>query len=124
MSTLGNVLWWIFGGLVVALGYLGSGITLCATVIGIPFGIQNIKLGIYALLPFGHTTVATEASSTIWYKLLNVIWFIGFGWTICLTNLVFALLCAITVVGIPFAVQHMKLAELSLAPFGKEIRDA
>ena len=122
MSLIGNVLWVLLGGgLVLFLEYLLAGISLCLTIIGIPFGIQSIKLSFLALLPFGKdirpVTGASEGLSTI----MNVIWLLIGGIWIALTHAFFALLCAITIIGIPFAKQHVKLAHLSLTPFGKEV---
>ena len=123
MSLIGNILWIILGGLLVSFQYIVAGIGLICTIIGIPFGIQSIKIGVYALLPFGKTTVAMPESQSTLYFVMNIIWLCTLGIPIVLTHLGCALLCAITVIGIPFAAQHLKLARLSLTPFGQEIRD-
>jgi uncharacterized membrane protein YccF (DUF307 family) len=122
MSLLGNILWLILGGLITAIVYVVAGVALCLTIIGIPFGLQCIKLGILALFPFGRTVVPTSGGTGCLSLVMNIIWLVVGGVWIFLTHLVFALICAITVIGIPFAVQHLKLAGLALAPFGKEIR--
>jgi len=122
MSLLGNILWIILGGgLPIAVGYIGSGITLCLTIIGIPFGLQSIKLGVLTLIPFGREANPGPDHGSMLYMILNIIWFLLFGVWIALTHLGFALLCAITVIGIPFAVQHMKLVGFSISPFGRDI---
>jgi uncharacterized membrane protein YccF (DUF307 family) len=121
MSTLGNVIWVVFGGFFVCLEYLLAGFSLCLTVVGIPFGVQLFKLGIMALLPFGQEAVPTEASEGAIPLIANVVWLVVWGWVIALSHVVFAALFAVTVVGIPFALQHWKLAKLALWPFGKEI---
>ncbi|MBT3785658.1 YccF domain-containing protein [bacterium] len=122
MSLIGNILWIILGGgLPIALGYIASGLTMCVTIIGIPFGIQSIKLGILTLLPFGREANPTPEHGSTFYTILNIIWFILFGVWIALTHLGFAIVCAITVIGLPFAVQHMKLVSFSFSPFGREI---
>lgn len=122
MSLLGNILWIIIGGgLPIAVGYIGSGLTCCMTIIGIPFGIQSIKLGLLSLLPFGRDANPGPEHNSGLYLLLNVIWFCLFGIWIAVTHLFFATVCAITIVGIPFAVQHMKLVKFSLTPFGRDI---
>jgi len=124
MSVLGNILWIFFGGgLVIFFEYLIGGLLLCLTVIGIPFGLQCFKLAILGLTPFGKKIVAKKTSSGCLTVLMNIIWLIFGGLWIALTHVVFALLCAITVIGIPFAVQHMKLAALALMPFGSEIEN-
>jgi uncharacterized membrane protein YccF (DUF307 family) len=122
VSLVGNVLWLLLGGLVIALEYLLGGILLCLTIIGIPFGLQAIKLASLALYPFGRSAVPAEDASGCLSLLMNVIWILVAGLWIALTHLLFALLCAITIIGIPFAVQHLKLAGLAFAPFGKTIR--
>ena len=122
MSLLGNIIWLIFGGFFVAIGYILGGLGLCLTIIGIPFGIQSIKLGIASFAPFGkelHTD--TEAGGCL-YIIFNVLWIVLFGWEIALVHLTSALVLAITIIGIPFAIQHIKLMPLALFPFGMHLR--
>ena len=123
MSFLGNIIWLLFGGIIIFLEYMISGLLLCISIIGIPFGLQCFKLGMLALWPFGRVI---QESSPIkggcLYIVFNVIWiFIGGIW-ITLTHLLFGLLLFITIIGIPFAMQHFKLAGLALTPFGKKIQ--
>jgi uncharacterized membrane protein YccF (DUF307 family) len=122
MSTLGNILWLIFGGLGTAIGYITVGLGYCATIIGIPWGIQAIKIGIASLLPFGLEVREQRTPGGILELIANLIWVVLAGWAIALHHLVWALILAVTVVGLPFAAQHMKLIPLSLFPFGKELR--
>ena len=123
MRLIGNILWVIFGGLVICLEYVIGALILCLTIVGIPFGFQCLKLAILALWPFGRVVVdAQPPGNAALALILNVIWLIFAGIWICLTHLVFVLLFGITIIGIPFALQHMKLAQLSLTPFGKEVR--
>jgi uncharacterized membrane protein YccF (DUF307 family) len=119
---LGNILWLIFGGFGTALGYLTMGLGYCLSLIGIPWGIQAIKLGFAALLPFGLEVRESRDAGGVMELIANIIWVIVAGWAIALHHLCWALLLAITVVGLPFAVQHMKLVPLALFPFGKELR--
>ncbi|RLD21510.1 MAG: YccF domain-containing protein [Bacteroidetes bacterium] len=121
MRFLGNMIWLIFGGLIVAFEYLVSSILLMITIIGIPFGLQTLKLAGLALWPFGKDTRVNERSSGCLSTLMNVIWILFGGIWICLTHIVFGILLGITIIGIPFAKQHFKLATLALAPFGREI---
>lgn len=122
MKTIGNIIWLIFGGLLTAIEYLISSLLLMVTIIGIPFGLQTLKLGILALWPFGKTVVDNGSSSGCLSLLMNIIWiFIG-GFWICLTHFAFGLLLCITIIGIPFGRQHFKMAALALTPFGKEIQ--
>jgi uncharacterized membrane protein YccF (DUF307 family) len=123
MRILGNILWLILGGIITALEYFISSILLMITIIGIPFGIQTLKLGVLALWPFGKTTVQSNRSSGCLYIIFNIIWiFIGGIW-IALSHIVFGLILYITIIGIPFGNQHFKLASLALMPFGRDIVD-
>ena len=121
MNTLGNLVWLIFGGFIIALEYFVAGLLLCITIIGIPFGIQSFKIAILALLPFGKTTVAKPQASGCLSLAMNIIWILTGGILISLTHLFFGLVLFCTIIGIPFAMQHFKLMTLALAPFGKEI---
>ena len=122
MSLLGNILWIILGGgIILFLEYLLAGLVLCITIIGIPFGIQCIKLSFLALLPFGKEIRHEEGAIGCLSTVMNVIWILIGGIWIALTHLIFAVICAITIIGIPFAKQHMKLASLYLVPFGKKV---
>jgi len=122
MSPLGNLLWiFLGGGLFLFLEYLFGGVVLCMTIVGIPFGIQCIKLSLLALLPFGKDVVQRERPIGCLSTIMNLLWIVFGGIWIALTHLIFAILCAITIIGIPFAKQHMKLASLSLTPFGKDV---
>ncbi|MDQ3395266.1 MAG: YccF domain-containing protein [Bacteroidota bacterium] len=122
MRTIGNLIWVIFGGIIIFVEYLIASLILCITIIGIPFGIQTLKLAGLALWPFGKEVVYSDSSNGCLSLIMNIIWLIFGGIWICLTHLLFSLLFAITVIGIPFALQHLKLARLALTPFGKEIR--
>jgi uncharacterized membrane protein YccF (DUF307 family) len=119
MSLIGNILWiFLGGGILLFLEYLFGGIILCITIIGIPFGVQCIKLSVLALLPFGKEIKTTKSGHGILSTFLNVIWIVFAGLAIAATHVILGLLCAITIVGLPFAKQHMKLASLALTPFG------
>jgi uncharacterized membrane protein YccF (DUF307 family) len=115
VRLVGNILWLLFGGLAVALEYLLGAVALCLTIIGIPFGIQAIKLANLALFPFGRSAVPAAEASGCLSLIMNVIWIIIAGLWIAITHCLYALLCAITIIGIPFAVQHFKLAGLRSA---------
>ena len=122
MSFLGNIIWLLFGGIIVFLEYMISGLLLCITIIGIPFGLQCFKLGMLAIWPFGRIV---QESSPIQggclYTIFNIIWILIGGIWIALTHLIFGLIFTITIIGIPFAKQHFKLAGLALVPFGKRV---
>lgn len=121
MKFLGNILWLIFGGFIIAIEYFVASFLLIITIVGIPFGVQTLKLGMMALWPFGQTSRSGYRSSGCLYVLMNIIWiFVGGIW-IALSHLAFGLLWCITIVGIPFGMQHFKLAGVALTPFGRDI---
>ena len=122
MSLLCNIVWLIFGGLLAWLGYILGGLLLCLTVVGIPFGLQSIKLGWATFAPFGKEVVETEHANSVLRILFDVLWIVLFGWEIAIAHLVHAGILAITILGIPFALQHVKLVPLSLFPFGRTLR--
>lgn len=122
MSILGNVLWLIFGGLIAGLGYIIGGLLLCLTLVGIPFGIQQVKLGIATFAPFGKEVVEREHANSVLRVIFNLIWIVLFGWEIAVAHLVSAAILAITIIGLPFAKQHVKLIPLALLPFGRDLQ--
>ena len=122
MSLLGNIIWLVFGGFFAALGYIIGGLGICLTIIGIPFGIQSIKVGFASLAPFGKELVATPNANSTLNIIFNIIWLVLFGWEIAMIHLSSAAILAITIVGIPFAVQHIKLIPLALLPFGRDLQ--
>jgi uncharacterized membrane protein YccF (DUF307 family) len=122
MSFLGNLVWLIFGGLISGIGYILGGLLFCLTIVGIPFGVQAIKLGFATLAPFGKEITATQEAANFGKILLNILWAVLFGWEIAVAHFIHGLILAITIVGIPFAKQHFKLIPIALAPFGREIR--
>lgn len=127
MRFLLNILWiTVGGGFALALQYFLGGILLCLTVVGIPFGMQCFKLARLSLLPFGKEVEddPTLPGSGLLGLFANVFWFIFGGLTTFLTHLGFGLANAVTIIGIPFAMQHLKLAVLALFPFGRKIREA
>lgn len=121
MKFLGNIIWLICGGLLVSIGYVLSSIIMMITIIGIPFGLQTLKLAIVALWPFGTKITNEESSSGCLSLFMNVLWILVGGFSICLTHIGFGLLLCITIIGIPFGKQHFKMAVLALTPFGKRI---
>jgi uncharacterized membrane protein YccF (DUF307 family) len=122
MNFFGNLVWLIFGGFITGMGYIIAGLLTCLTIIGIPFGIQGIKLGIATMAPFGLDIVASKESGGTLETIFNVIWAVLFGWEIAIAHLGSAAILAITIVGIPFASQHIKLIPLALFPFGRELK--
>lgn len=123
MNLLLNLIWLIFGGFVIVLGYLLGAILLCITIIGIPFGIQCFKLAGLALAPFGREIREKEPPGGAVAVVMNVIWIILPGLELAVLHLFLALAFAITLIGLPIAVQHLKMTRLALLPFGFEARD-
>ncbi len=121
MKFIGNILWWIFGGLEAAIGYFTGSLALVLTIIGIPVALQTFKIGLLCLWPFGAKVRNTKSPVGCIRIPLNILWIIFGGFWACLCHVLFGILLFITVIGIPFANQHFKMARLSLTPFGKEV---
>ena len=122
MKFLGNILWLILGGIVIALIYYLFGLVMCITIIGIPFGVQLFKLGTYALWPFGHELVDGPNQPGCLSIVMNLLWILLGWWQIALLHLGCGLLFCITIIGIPWGVQHLRMALATVFPFGKEIK--
>jgi uncharacterized membrane protein YccF (DUF307 family) len=123
MSLLGNLVFFIFGGFVIFLGYVLGGILLCLTIIGIPFGLMCFRLAGGVLAPFGREVVNTEPPGGTVALIMNIIWIILPGLELAIMHLFLALFFALTIVGIPIAAQHIKLVPMALLPFGHVMRD-
>jgi len=121
MHLIGNILWLIFGGFLSGMGYILGGFLLCLTIVGIPFGVQAIKLGLCTFAPFGKKIVEHRDANSPLRIVFNILWLILFGWEIAISHLLHAGFLALTIIGIPFAIQHIKLAPLALLPFGRSL---
>lgn len=121
MGLLGNIIWLIFGGFLSGVGYILGGISTCLTIIGIPFGIATIQVGIASFTPFGKEIKKGPNADTTLILILNLVWIFVFGWAIALNHLFWGILLAITIIGLPFAKQHFKLMILALFPFGRTL---
>ncbi|MGI0486351.1 YccF domain-containing protein [Pantanalinema rosaneae CENA516] len=121
MSLLGNIIWLIFGGLISGIGYIIGGLGICLTIIGIPFGIEAIKLGFATFTPFGRQIITSPNADSPLVFIFNLIWLLLFGWEIALWHLIWGAILAITIIGLPFAKQHFKLMILALMPFGRDL---
>ena len=119
MKLLGNIIWFIFGGLIEGILWILFGVICSITIIGIPIGKQCFKIAKMQMAPFGKEVVNKNNSSL--GLIANIIWIIFFGWELAVANLISALIFTITIIGIPFAKQSLKLAHISLMPFGKDI---
>jgi uncharacterized membrane protein YccF (DUF307 family) len=128
LSFLLNVLWILFGGLWMAIGWVIAAIIMAITIIGLPWSRAAFNIAAYTLLPFGQRAVARDAYTgredfgTGAFGLLgNIVWFVLAGWWLALAHLITAIGLAITIIGIPFAWAHLKLAGIALWPIGKTI---
>ena len=120
-TLIGNILWIILGGFWTAIEWIFAGLIMCLTIIGIPFGTQAFKIAGFTLWPFGRDI--HRGSAGVGKLLLNIIWILLGGWYIALGHIFAAIILAITIIGFPFAVQHIKLAGIAFAPFGVQIID-
>ena len=120
MRTIGNILWLIFAGLWLAIGYFVAGIVMCILIITIPFGIASFRIAGYALWPFGRVVVRKPTAGTASF-VGNVIWFILAGLWLAIGQIMTGIALCITIIGIPFGIASFKMAGLAIAPLGKEI---
>ena len=128
MRTLGNILWFIFGGFLMGLGWWLAGLVAAITIIGLPWAKACFVIGQFAFWPFGKEAVSRrdvsqqdDIGTGTLGMVGNVIWFVLAGWWLALGHLFSALACFVTIIGIPFGIQHVKLAVIALAPIGKTI---
>ncbi|MGD8346162.1 MAG: YccF domain-containing protein [Lysobacterales bacterium] len=122
MNLLLNIIWLIFGGFLIVIGYLLGSLLLCITIIGIPFGVQCFKLAGLAAAPFGREVREKEPPGGCVSIVMNIIWILLPGLELAVAHLVLALFFGVTIIGIPIAVQHLKMTRLALIPFGFEAR--
>ena len=119
MSLIGNILWFLLGGFFIGMGYIVAGLLFCITIIGIPFGYQLMKIGVYTFLPFGKSSSFGSGEPGCLSLAFNVLWIALGWWEIALCHLVVGGVLCITIIGIPFGLQHFKIAKLSCFPFGQ-----
>lgn len=131
MSLLGNILWFLMGGLVLGLAWWVVGLVAYVSIIGIPWGRACFVIGRFAFLPFGRDVVRRDVlygrgdvGTGAWGTVGNVIWFVLAGVWLALGHLAAAAACAVTIIGIPFAWQHIKLASLAVWPIGRTVAPA
>lgn len=128
MSTIGNIIWIVCGGIWMSLGWVLAGVIMYLTVIGIPWGRSCFVIAKFTLFPFGHEAVSREEvtgqrdmGTGVAGALGNIVWLLLAGWWLAVGHIVAAIVCCLTVIGIPFGLQHFKLAGISLVPVGKTI---
>jgi uncharacterized membrane protein YccF (DUF307 family) len=130
MGFIGNVLWFIFGGFVMGLGWWLVGLLALITIVGIPWAKACFVIGQFAFFPFGKVAISRknlsgqdDIGTGVLGSLGNILWFIFAGVWLAIGHLLSAVFCFVTIIGIPFGLQHLKLASLALAPIGKTIVD-
>ncbi len=128
MTLILNVLWFVLGGWVSGLAWLVSAILLAVTIVGLPWAQAAVRIGLFTFFPFGrevvprHELTGREDLGTGPLGLiLNIVWFFLGGWYLALMHVLIGLLLMVTIIGIPFGLQHFKLAQIALAPIGKEV---
>ena len=121
MKFIGNIIWAVCGGFLISMYYVIIGLALCITIIGIPFGMQLFKMAGLALWPFGHDVIPGPNDTGCLTILMNVIWILVGGIEIALAHISLGIAFCITIIGIPFGIQHFKMSILALFPFGKNI---
>ena len=121
MNFFGNIIWLIFGGLLATLGYMIGGVVLCITIIGVPWGLQCFKLAGLVLSPFGKRVISDSNEMGCLNIICNLIWIVCGGLYTAIVHIVMGAILCITVIGLPWGLQHFKLVEISLMPFGKRI---
>ncbi len=119
MGCIGNIIWFVFGGLVLGIGWLVVGLLWCVSIVGIPVGVQCFKYAGLAFLPFGKEV---EFGGGLGSVLINILWLIFGGLELALVSYMLGGLFCITIVGIPFGLQHFKLGKLALMPFGAKVK--
>ena len=130
MSAIGNFLWFILGGVFMGLGWWLAGVLAFVSIIGIPWGRACFVIGNFTFFPFGKEAIDREELSgerdmgTGSFGIVgNIVWFLLAGWWLALGHVMSAVACFVTIIGIPFGIQHLKLAGIALAPIGKTIVD-
>jgi uncharacterized membrane protein YccF (DUF307 family) len=130
MAFILNILWFVLGGWAMGLGWLVAALLMAITIIGLPWSIACLRIAGFAAWPFGRVVVRADEMSgdpddvggLVWIG--NAIWFVFAGWWLALSHLLTGAALALTIIGIPFAFQHLKLAQLSLFPLGRQVVDA
>ena len=120
MRTLLNIIWLVFGGVWLAIGYALAGVLFCVLLVTIPLGVASFRMASYALWPFGRAVVR-KPDAGAGAVVLNVVWIVLAGWWLALGHVVTAVVQAITIIGIPLAIANLKMIPISLVPYGKQI---
>jgi uncharacterized membrane protein YccF (DUF307 family) len=119
MALILNILWFIFGGFISGLAWLLAGVLLAITIVGLPWSVAAFRIAGFSFAPFGRHVVS-RGTGPIGF-LGNVIWVLLAGWWLALHHVVLGVALMVTIIGIPFGLQHLKLALISFAPIGQEV---
>ena len=130
MSAIGNLIWFLFGGVFMGLAWCFFGILAFVSIIGIPWGRACFVIAGFSFFPFGKEAIARDeltlnediGTGSLGF-IGNVLWFIFAGFWLAIGHIMSAIACFVTIIGIPFAIQHLKLAVISIAPIGQTIVD-
>ncbi len=120
MRTLLNLIWLLFGGIWLAIGYFVFGLLACILIVTIPFGVASMRMAAYALWPFGSAVIA-KPNAGAGSAIANLIWFVAAGFWLAIGHVATALAQGITIVGIPIALANLKMIPVTCFPFGKQI---
>ena len=125
LGCLGNIIWWLIGGLFMAFGWFLAGCVMAISIIGLPWARSAFVIAKFALAPFGRTLIRRDIltgqkdlGTSDWGLVGNVVWFVFMGWWLCVGHILAGLMCFVTIIGIPWGWQHLKLAAITLAPIG------
>lgn len=120
MNCLGNLIWFLFGGVTLGLSWVFCGLLWCVTIIGIPVGLQCFKMAGLAFFPFGKEIVYGGNTFSL---IVNILWLLLSGIWLAIENIIIGLIFCITIIGIPFGMQCFKMAKLALMPFGASVQN-
>jgi len=120
MKFIGNIIWLLLGGILCAILWFIAGILVCITIVGIPFGVQCFKIARFVLWPFG--TNVDIGNFGFGGAIGNILWIIIFGWELAVVHFFVAIIFSVTIIGIPFGIQHFKFAKLAFLPFGANLK--
>lgn len=127
MRLILNILWFVLGGWVSGLLWILSGLLLAITIIGLPWALAAFRIAGFSAWPFGRQVVSradlgeSDLGTGPFGLLLNIIWFVLGGWYLAIHHILLGVGLCVTIIGIPFGLQHLKLAMISLAPVGKTV---
>jgi len=130
LSLLGNIIWFLIGGCLMALGWFLAGCLFAISIIGLPWARSAFVIAKFCLMPFGRTVIRRDVltgqpdiGTSMPGFIGNIIWFVFAGWWLCVGHIMSGLACCLTIIGIPWGWQHLKLAGITLAPIGMSVVD-